>query len=155
NAGLEILYVVAVLTLPVFVSGVAAYQEMRDRTDISVNAVKIHEDAAIIGFTVMEFAGFVGWLALWQSRRRGRASRGVVGATTMLLVVALVIMARAANLGGDIRHPEILAAGAAAPTRGDPQQFMSSAIARMAVFSTWAWPAAETVHFLGLSLSFG
>ena len=32
---------------------------------------------------------------------------------------------------------------------------MTSAITKVAVFSVWAWPAAETVHFLGLSLSFG
>ena len=73
----------------------------------------------------------------------------------MLLVVALGLMGRAANLGGDIRHPEIRAADAAAPAEGDPQRFMASAIARVAVYSTWAWPAAETLHFLGLSLSFG
>src|SRR5262245_61419735 len=103
----------------------------------------------------MEFAGFVGWVALWQSRRRGRSARGVVPAATALLVVALAIMGRAANLGGDIRHPEIHAAGAAAPVGGDPQRFMSSAIAQVAVYSMWAWPAAESVHFLGLSLSFG
>jgi len=134
---------------------VAAYYEMRDRPDISVDTVKIHQDAALIGFTVMEFAGFVGWVALWQSRRRGRAARRVVPAATVLLVVALAIMARAANLGGDIRHPEIRAAGAAAPAEGDPERFITSAITEIAVYSTWVWPAAEAVHFLGLCLSFG
>jgi hypothetical protein len=155
HAGLDVLFVIAVLTLPVFVSGVAAHHEMRDRTDISVPAVMIHQDAALIGFTVMEFAGFVAWVALWQWRRRGRAAQGVVAAATVLLVVALTIMGRAANLGGGIRHPEILAAGAAAPAEPDPERFMSSAISQVAVYSTWVWPAAEAVHFLGLSLSIG
>ena len=77
QAGLEVLFVIAVLTLPVFVSGVAALQEMRSRTDISVDAVRIHEDLALIGFSVMEFAGFVAWVALWQSRRRGRSSQAI------------------------------------------------------------------------------
>ena len=36
---------------------------MRGRTDISVRAVMMHQDAALIGFTVMEFAGFVAWVA--------------------------------------------------------------------------------------------
>src|SRR5262249_10951832 len=142
HAGLEGLFVIAVLTLPVFVSGVAAHQEMRGRTDISVDAIRIHQDAALIGFTVMEFAGFVAWVALGQWRRRGGAARGVVPAETVLLVMALATMGLAANLGGDIRHPEIRAAGAAAPAKGDPQRFMASAIARTAVFSYWAWPAA-------------
>src|SRR5438093_5127104 len=143
TAGLEVLFVIAVLTLPVFVSGVAAQHEMRDRADISVDAIRIHQDAALIGFTVMEFAGFIAWVALWQSRRRGRAARGVVPAATALLVVALAIMGRAANLGGDIRHPEIRAAGAAASAEGDPERFMTSAITKVAVYSSWAWPAAE------------
>ena len=155
HAGLEVVFLIAVLTLPVYVSGAAAYQEMRDRADISVDAVRIHQDAALIGFTVMEFAGFVAWVALCQSWRHGRAARGVVPAATVLLVVALAIMGRAANLGGVIRHPEIRAAGASAPAEGDPKRFMTSAITRVAVFSTWVWPAAETVHFLGLSLSIG
>src|SRR5215471_16315432 len=89
HAGLEVLFVIAVLTLPVFVSGVGAHQEMRGRTDISVSAVMTHQDAALIGFTVMEFAGFVAWVALWQWRRRGSAAPGVVPAATVLLVAAL------------------------------------------------------------------
>jgi hypothetical protein len=158
HAALEGLFVIALLTLPVFVSGVAAQQEMRGRNDISVAAVKIHLDAALIGFTLMEFAGFVAWVALWQWRRRGSAARGVVPAATALLVVSIAAMGIAANLGGNIRHPEIRAGGgtgAAAAAQSDPQRFMATAISRVAVYSMWAWPAAETVHFLGLSLSFG
>jgi hypothetical protein len=120
-----------------------------------VDAIRIHQDAALIGFAVTEFAGFVAWVALWQWRRRGSAARGIVPAATVLLVVSLGIMGRAANLGGDIRHPEIHTAGVAAAAEGDPQRFMASKIAHVAGFSYWAWPAAETVHFLGLSLSFG
>jgi len=155
HAGLELLFVIAVLTLPVYVSGVAAHHELRERPEISLDAVRVHQDAALVGFTVMEFAGFVAWVALWQWRRRGRAGRGLVPCATVLLVVALVVMGRAANLGGEIRHPEILAAGAAPALAGDPERFMTSAISQVAVYSTWAWPAAEAVHFLGLALSFG
>jgi hypothetical protein len=154
HVGLEVLFVIALLTLPVYVSGVAAHQELRPFKQVSDDAIRVHQDAALIGFIVMEFAGFVGWVALWQWRRHGRAARGLVPAATVLLVLALAVMSRAANLGGEIRHPEILAGGVAAPA-GDPQRFMTWAINQEAVYSRWAWPAAETVHFLGLSLSFG
>jgi hypothetical protein len=157
HAGLEVLFVIAVLTLPVYMSGVAAHQELRKRPELSDNAIRVHQDAALAGFAVTEFAGFVAWMALWQSRRRGRAARGLVPAVMVLLIVALALMARAANLGGEIRHPEILAAlspGDAA-SAGDPAQFVTTAISMYMVYSPWAWPAAETVHFLGLSLSFG
>jgi hypothetical protein len=100
-------------------------------------------------------AGFVGWSALWTWRRNGRPGRGLVPAATLLLLMSLVVMGRAANLGGEIRHPEILAAGAPAAPAGAPDRFVTSAITQVAVYSHWAWPAAETVHFLGLSLSLG
>jgi len=154
HVGLELLFVIAVLTLPVYVSGVAAHRDIRDRPGVSEDAIKVHQDAALIGFTVTELAGFVAWIAVWQSRRRGRAARGLVPVVMVLLVVALAVMGRAANLGGEIRHPEILMGGAAAAA-GDPNRFMTSAITQVAVYSPWAWPAAEAVHFLGLSLSFG
>jgi len=158
RAGLEVLFVIAVLTLPVYMSGVAAYQTLRTtQPEISDDAMRVHQDAALDGFTVMEFAGFIAWVALWQSRRRGRAARGLVPAVTLLSIVALVLMARAANLGGEIRHPEIrtgVTAGAAAPA-ADPERFVTSKISMIMVNSPWAWPASETVHFLGLSLAFG
>ena len=154
HVGLEVLFIVALLTLPVYVSGVAGYYEIRKRPEISVEAVKIHQDVALFGFGWMMTAGFVAWAALWTWRRHGRAARGLVPAATLLLVMSLVVMGRAANLGGEIRHPEILAGAAAAPA-GDPNRFVTSAIMQVAVYSTWAWPAAETIHFLGLSLSLG
>ena len=153
HTGLEVLFVIAVLTLPVYVSGVAAHREIRNMPEISADAVGEHQDAALIGFGVMEFAGFVAWVALWQSRRRGRPAPGLLAAATVLLAVALAVMGRAANLGGEIRHPEISAAAAAAA--GDPDRFMTSAIGEVATGSRWVWPAAEAVHFLGLSLSIG
>jgi hypothetical protein len=153
HAGLEVLFVIAVLTLPVYVSGVAAQQQLKEQPDVAVDAISVHHDAALVGFTVMEFAGFLGWLALWQSRRRGRSARGLVPTVILLLFVALLLMGRAATLGGEIRHPEIRVEGAV--PAGDSSQSMTAAISTVAVYSTWAWPAAEAVHFLGLSLSFG
>jgi uncharacterized membrane protein len=182
HVGLEVLFVIAVVTLPVYMSGVAARLELRDRPDVSDDAMRVHQDAALAGFAVTEVAGFVAWIALWQSRRHGRAARGIVPAVTLLSIVALVLMARAATLGGEIRHPEIRtdrSAGAVAPALStvegsadrlrqgsgesrrsgaeaeDPERFLSTKISTYMVYSTWAWPAAEAVHFLGLSLSFG
>jgi uncharacterized membrane protein len=157
HAGLEVLFAIALLTLPVYLSGVAAHQKLRDQPGVSDDAMRVHHDAALAGFTVTELAGFVAWIALWQSRRRGHAARGLVPAVTLLSIVALGLMARAATLGGEIRHPEIradISAGAEAPA-DDPERFVTTRISMFMVNSTWGWPACETVHFLGLSLSFG
>jgi hypothetical protein len=163
-AGLEVLFVIAIVTLPAYISGAGAQRELRDRPDVSVTAIRVHQDVALAGFTVTEFAGFVAWIALWQFRRAGRAARGLVPAVMLLLVVALAIMGRAATLGGEIRHPEMLgavAADAAAPVLNTVEPadgsspYVATAISEFLVNSRWAWPAAETVHFLGLSLSIG
>ena len=150
--GLELLFAIAVLTLPVYMTGVGAFQTLRNQPGISDTAVHLHQDVALFGFIWLEFAGFIGWVALWQARRRGRAAPGMVAAATALAIVALVVMSRAANLGGDIRHPEI---GGAVATAIDPAEFLASKISNVMVNSSWVWPASETVHFLGLSLTFG
>lgn len=157
HAGLEVLFAIAVVTLPVYITGIGAQQTLRNQAEISDTAIRVHHDAALAGFTLTELAGFVAWIALWQSRRRGRAARGLVAAVMLLLIVAVALMARAATLGGEIRHPEIRAevsAGAGTPA-ADPARFFTSKISDVMVNSPWVWPASETVHFLGLSLSFG
>ena len=163
-AGLEVLFLIAVLTLPVFFTGVGAQRELRARKAVvSDTAIREHEDVAIAGFAVTEFAGFVAWVALFQFRRMGGATRGLVPAVMVLLVIALVFSGRAANLGGEIRHPEMLtvtetetpALGSAPGQAEDNDRFVASRISSYMVNSPWAWPAAETVHFLGLSLSLG
>ena len=162
HVGLEVLFVIAIVTMPVYITGAAAYQHLRSGADFSDIAARMHQDAALTGFAVTEFAGFVAWVALWQSRRTGHAGRGLVAAATVLSILALAIMGRAATLGGEIHHPEIRAAAAAAPVAGTDgegadvsDQFVAARISGYMVNSTWAWPAAETIHFLGLSLSFG
>ena len=152
-AGLEVIFVIALLAMPVYMTGVAAEHKIRKMPGVSDTAMSIHQDAALAGFTVAEFAGFVAWIGLWQSRRRGRAVPAIVPAVVVLTAASLALMGRAANLGGDIRHPEIGSGAAAASI--DPAQFVAARISEIAVNSTWAWPAAETVHFLGLSLSIG
>jgi uncharacterized membrane protein len=157
HVGLEVLFAIALITLPAYMSGVAAYQLLRtgSASELSETAMRLHQDAALLGFTVNQFAGFVAWIALWQARRHGRAVRGLVPAAALLGVLALALMARAATLGGEIRHAEIRAVTEGGETPVDAQQFLTTPIAQYMVESTWAWPAAETVHFLGFSLTFG
>ena len=92
HVGLEVLFVIAVITLPVYITGVAAHRELRAMKEVSDEAIRVHQDAAIIGFTVMEIAGFAAWAALWQWRRRGAAARGLVPVATALLIASLAVI---------------------------------------------------------------
>jgi hypothetical protein len=162
HAGLEVLFVIALLTVPAYITGAGAARELRNSPSVSQIAVLMHQDAALWGFAMTQLAGFVGWVALWQMRRRGHVPRGVVAVATVLLVVAIAMMAGAANLGGEIRHPEI-GSGAAPAIGGETEltpaeaakQFQAAALQQFVVYSTWASPGGESIHFLGMSLSIG
>jgi len=152
--GLELLFAIAVLTMPAFMTGVGAFSKIQKEAGVSLPAIRLHQDVAIYAFIWMELAGFVAWFALWQARRRGRAAKTLVVVATGLSVVAFVVMAVTANIGGAIRHPEINGDVTAAAAL-DPMQFFAAKISYVMVNSPWAWPASESVHFLGLSLTFG
>ena len=73
-------------------------------------------------------------------------------AILLLATVTVVLMAGAATAGGEIRHPEIRTIGGVlAPARG----ITVDAVQDFVIRSAWAWPAAEVLHFVGLSLLFG
>ena len=149
HVGLEALVVIAILTVPVYASGVAAFRVLRELPEVSNPAMLNHQDAALAGFTVQMVAGFLAWLALWF-QRRGQTARGTAGAAALFAVVSLATMGYAAAIGGEIRHPEIRTG---VPAEG--QAYVAAAISSVMVNSRWVWPAAEAIHFLGLSLSLG
>lgn len=157
HASLEVFFVIALLTLPVYLTGVAAEEAIEGLEGVSGAAIETHESAALLAFVWMQITGLVAWLALWQSRRVARPSRASVGAVLLLSVLTVALMARAASIGGEIRHPEIVASGqTAAAAAGEPIGWMTSeAIGGFVTEFPWVWPAAECLHFLGLCLVFG
>ena len=155
RASFEVLFAVALLTLPVYLTGVAAGNTIEGMDGVAAEAIRTHETAALLAFIWMEMTGFAAWLALWQSRRLPRPSRASVGTVLLLAVITVAVMARAATIGGEIRHPEILVSPEAA-TVGAPAGWLTSgAIADVVTQYPWVWPAAEALHFLGLCLVLG
>lgn len=152
HASLEVFFLVALATLPAYLTGVAAQETITGRPDVSAEAIAAHHDRALPAFILMEITGFVAWLALWQWRRLTRPAGWTSPTILLLAVVTVALMASAATVGGEIRHPEIrIDETAIAPggwmTAASVQEFVTA--------NPWAWPAAETLHFIGLSLLFG
>ena len=71
-----------------------------------------------------------------------------------LSLVAMALVAGAANIGGEIRHPEIATGPPPVEQEEPPPSFAQSAGAILAGYQ-WAWAASETLHFVGLCLIFG
>jgi uncharacterized membrane protein len=154
RAGLEVFVIVGLITLPVYLSGLGAQPEVADRPEVSIAVIRAHHDAALLGSVVMLLTGVVAWIGLWQTRRMARPGRAILGAVLLLAVITLALMGRAANLGGQVRHPEmsVLQEISEADERAG---WMTLSIARIANETPWVWPAAEALHFIGLWLLFG
>lgn len=160
RASLAIFFGLAILTLPTFMSGNAAEAEVEDLPGISKAIVEAHEDAAVLSFIAMQLTGAASWLALWQMRRRSRPLHWHTPVILLLSMTTFALMARTANIGGEIRHPEIVLSGAAeAPIQdsaGPALAWLTSVSLRsMVVDRTWVWPACEALHFIGLFVLVG
>ena len=151
-----VLFGIAVMTLPVFTTGLAAEGAIEKLPGISKAAMDAHENSALLAFVVLELAGACAWFGLWRWRRTNRIPPGVTILTFILSAVSLGFMTIAASIGGGIRHPEILAD----PSTAGVQSMFSISAASVAFFVNgpghqWVWPTLESAHFVGMTLWFG
>ena len=150
---LRIIVLAALVSIPVYLTGVSAGRLIEGLEGVSAIRIRIHADAALLAFVVMELTGGAAWLALWQARRFTRARPGTVAAVALLAVASFGLMARAAYIGGLIRHPEVMSAADAAPV--ETAWLTNLSVKTLVLNTTSVWPAAEAIHFVGLALSFG
>ncbi len=157
KVSLEVLFLIALATLPVYVSGQAAAETLKGQSGVSAEAILAHNDAALASFIMMEVTGFFAWLVLWRMRRIGWPTTGLTYTVLVLSVMTVAAVARAANIGGDIRHPEISGgqySGLFGQSSGTPL-ISAAAIKDFVLQHPFVWPTCETLHFLGMSLMFG
>lgn len=163
KAGLVLFFLVAVMAIPTYVTGGAAERtlcpEMKCPPDISAQLIRNHEDLALLAFVLMETTGFFAWLALWQLRKSSQIAGWNWTVVLLFSIVSVGAMALAAGEGSEIRHPELLdAAEASLPVVGESEPTgIAKSIGAVVAGNTgigWIWPAAETVHFIGLCMLF-
>ena len=107
KVSLWILVLVAVLTIPAYVTGGAAKEMMAGFPGISAELVSEPEESAEKAFIAVIGLGVIAALGLLVHRAKNRVS-GIFLATIFLLtIITGVLMGGAANMGGEIRHPEI------------------------------------------------
>lgn len=147
RAGYVVFFGVALAAIPAYLTGNAAEFVLKTAGEIQRDVVTAHQNAAMLALIPMEIVGLMGWFALWRFRRWHQA------AILVLSIVTFALMARAANIGGQIRHPEILAAGAPASAPSWPSPAAMGAA--FVLDHPWVWPICEVFHFVGLCLLFG
>jgi hypothetical protein len=160
RASLVILFLIAAVAIPTYMSGNAAEEVLKDK-GVSSAAIRAHEDAALWAFIMMEITGFLAWLSLWQYRVIRRVPGWTTPVIVLLSLMSFGAMARTANLGGEIRHPEIASAdgtaepAATAAAAANPEaEGTARAFGSFVTGHTYVWPSCETLHFVGLSILF-
>lgn len=97
----------ALATVPVFFTGRGADDAMMDIAEVDSKLVNIHEAAANIAFIGIGVLGVIVVAVLWMGRKLPHISRGAAALVLVLTLAEAFLMGRAANFGGNIRHPEI------------------------------------------------
>jgi uncharacterized membrane protein len=107
RASLAFVLLVALLAVPAYLTGEPAEKVIEHLPGVSEALIKAHEEAAEIAFIAALLAGAAALGGLVYARVRQALPRWVVGAVFLLALASAGLMGWAANLGGQIRHPEI------------------------------------------------
>ena len=140
-------FLLGLAAIPAYLTGSAAQVVLEGDPGVSQEVIAAHQDAALLALILMEVMALTAWAALWRFQRWHPA------AILVLAIVTFGLMASAANIGGHIRHPEILAEGIPAPAPSWPRT--AAAGAALVLDNPWVWPILEVLHFVGLCLLFG
>ena len=155
RGALALFFAIALVSLPTYMTGYSAQKAIKDRPGISNALIQRHQSAALFALMFMEATGVVAWFGLWQGRKPTGASRWNAPVVLLLATVTVGLMASAANIGGQISHPEIMSPGEGPATAIAPAVLETPNIGRFQFRHAYAWPMLESLHFIGLSLLFG
>jgi len=109
RVALGVFVAIALLALPAYFTGEPAKDVVEHAARVSEQAVEAHERAALLSLIGVELLGLVGLIGLYAARGTRPLSAHVTRAALLVSVLTAGLMARTANLGGQIRHLEIQA----------------------------------------------
>src|SRR5262245_52187050 len=69
RVGYEAFFILALIALPTYVTGLAAQKGIASQPDVSSILIDEHHDAALFALLLMEITGIVAWFGLWQFHR--------------------------------------------------------------------------------------
>jgi uncharacterized membrane protein len=112
-------FAIALVSLPTYMTGYSAEAVVKERPGVNLELIALHQSSALLALTLHGGNGRRrhGLDCGRHASLRGR-SKWAVPSVLLLSVVTISLMANAANIGGEITHPEILAPGPAAGRGG-------------------------------------
>ena len=157
RSSLIVFVIVALLTIPAFMTGVGAHEKIVNDPSVSNAFIQRHEGAAELAVWFVEITGALAVIALWQSVRRASPAAWNIWAILVFSVVTMGLMARTGNTGGEIRHSEVRSA----QEGGLPETMIAyfepspAKFTRLMIANKWWWAFMMDLHFVGLVLLIG
>lgn len=109
RVSLAFLVLVALLAVPVYLTGEPAEELVMQLEGIDESFIERHQGAAQWAFGAQVALGVLALAGLFVTRQSKPLPKWCAGALLALALLVSGLMARTANLGGQIRHPEIRA----------------------------------------------
>ncbi len=98
---------IALMTLAVYFTGGAAAKAVENLPGVTEAAIGRHEEMADVALVLIEVLGIVALTGLFLLRRLGHIPKLAVILLLVLSLISAAVAGLTANLGGEIRHPEI------------------------------------------------
>ncbi len=150
QASLVLFVILGIMAIPSYISGAAARWAYQGRSDVQMDLVMAHQDAALMALLFLGLTGCVAWLSLWQRRRFAGVHAWNLYAILGLGVLSVIYLVRTGSLGGRIVRPDLHEAGSVVEGSGIIE-YIETTIQSI----IWAWPSMEAAHFIGMALVFG
>ncbi len=107
NVSLITIFVMALIAIPVFLTGEPAEESVENLPGIVKSAIEEHEEAGEIAFWSMMITGVVSLMSIALLVLQNKTAKTFVMFSLLASIATSILMARAGYLGGQIRHSEI------------------------------------------------
>jgi len=105
--GMATLVISALIAIPTYYTGEPAEERIEKSPGVEKAYISAHEEAAEFGVVVICVAGIIGLAALLLARRAPSRLNLLSIISLLAALIAFATVARVANMGGQIRHPEL------------------------------------------------
>ncbi len=107
KVALFIMFLMAVVTIPVFLSGHEAEEIVEHLAGVSEDYIEEHEELAEKALWLMSVLGLLSLAGLYSIWKKLSYAKIITVAVLIVSLITIGIMAKVGNFGGQIRHSEI------------------------------------------------
>ena len=110
NSALAVLFIMAVIAIPVYLTGEPAEESVEKINGIAEPMIEAHESAATVAIWLMMTTGLTALITLIIQFKRKTFKPAFNYMVALFALICFAAMARTGYLGGQIRHTEISSA---------------------------------------------